>query len=80
MINFLNVQLKVNIIMMSALRKNHQYYPDRLNTNKKSTEELGIEDDGYYAEPEVDPKELKAQQKREKAEIKAKKKEKRKSL
>ena len=35
MINFLNVQLKVNIIMMSALRKNHQYYPDRLNTNKK---------------------------------------------
>ncbi len=41
---------------------------------QKSTEELGIEDDGYYAEPEVDPKELKAQQKREKAEIKAKKK------
>ena len=35
MINFLNVQLKVNIIMMSTLRKNHQYYPDRLNTNKK---------------------------------------------
>lgn len=34
---------------------------------QKSTEELGIEDDGYYAEPEVDPKELKAQQKREKA-------------
>ncbi|GJF48194.1 lipoteichoic acid stability factor AuxB [Staphylococcus argenteus] len=46
---------------------------------QKSTEELGIEDDGYYAEPEVDPKELKAQQKREKAEIKAKKKEKRKA-
>lgn len=35
MINFLNVQLKVNIIMMNVLRKNHQYYPDRLNTNKK---------------------------------------------
>ena len=32
---FLNVQLKVNIIMMNVLRKNHQYYPDRLNTNKK---------------------------------------------
>ncbi len=27
--------VEVNIIMMSALRKNHQYYPDRLNTNKK---------------------------------------------
>ncbi|MCD2506184.1 hypothetical protein LRN57_14855, partial [Staphylococcus aureus] len=46
---------------------------------QKSTEQLGIEDDGYYAEPEVVPKELKAQQKREKAEIKANKKEKRKA-
>ena len=41
---------------------------------QKSTEELGIEDDGYYAEPEVDPKELKAQQKEKKLKLKLKRK------
>ncbi len=76
MINFLNVQLKVNIIMMSARGRTISIIQTGADKQKSTRKELGIEDDGYYAESKVDPKELKAQQKREKAEIKAKKKRK----
>ncbi len=74
MINFLNVQLKVRYNHDERTEEEPSVLSRQAKYKQKSTEELGIEDDGYYAEPEVDPKELKAQQKREKAEIKAKKK------
>lgn len=70
---------------------NQQSCQDKLSTIKKSKntdfEDVQQEhmegnqlDDVGVVEPQIDPKELKAQRKREKAEIRAKKKRKEKSI